>query len=148
MAKWKRHGPLLGLALVATMAAAYAVAMPAQELQQPLATSIGDLATASRIEVHQAGTVVLSGQFGAETVDDDEIKREAALAPTAGAGKGEAEIELDASDRTKQELEVEVEGLNPRTAYELVIDGQPAGAITTDSRGRASVEFSRGTNGE
>ena len=149
MAKWRLRIPILGLMLVCFIATAFAVRMPADEVQQPLAANVGDLATVSRIEVRDHATPLLSGEFGAETTDDDEIKREATLTSAgAGAAKGNAEIELDAADRTEQELEVEVEGLAPRATYQIVIDGQLAGTMTTDARGRGNIELSRGTNDE
>jgi hypothetical protein len=119
--------------------------MPAQEVQHPLPETIADLATVSRVEISENGTVVLAGEFGAEENDGDEVKREARLAPSAGNGEGEAEIELDAADRTRQELEIEVEDLTARTTYQVLVDGQMAGTITTDVRGRASLELSRPT---
>jgi len=146
MSTWRRRIPILGLALVCLTAAAYAVAMPADERQQPLNAAVVDLGTAARIDVSEGATVVLSGQFGAETTDDDEIKREASLAASSGGATGEAEIELDAADRSKQELEVEVAGLKASAEYQVLIDGQLAGTLNTDARGRGNVELSRGTN--
>jgi hypothetical protein len=148
MAKWKTRGPILGLAVVCLTAAVYAAAMPAQEVQQPLPGAVADLATAARVEVTLNGTIVLSGQFGQESQDGDEVKREATLTPASGSGKGEAEVELDAADRTKQELEVDVEGLTARTTYQVLVDGQLAGSLTTDARGKGSLELSRNTNQE
>ena len=144
MAKWKKRGPILGLVALCLGAAAYATAMPADETQQPLPSAIADLSSVARVEVSENSTVVLSGQFGAEESDGDEIKREAVLTGTAGTG--EAEVELDAADRTKQELEVEVEGLKASTTYQVLVDGQVAGTLTTDARGEGNLELSRNTN--
>jgi hypothetical protein len=146
MATWKKHGPILGLVVVCLTAAVYATAMPKVDVQQPLPQTVTDLATASRIEVAENNTVVLSGQFGAEIDDGDEVKREAVLAAAAGAAKGEAEVELDAKDRAKQELEVEVEGLTAQTTYQVLVDGQVAGTITTDGRGQGELELARATS--
>jgi hypothetical protein len=145
MAKWKSRGPILGLAIICLTAAVYAGAMPAQEVQQPLPTTVADLATVSRVEVAQNGTVVLAGQFGPEENDGDEIKREAPLTGSSNA-KGEAEVELNADDRARQELEVDVEGLTAQTAYQVLVDGQVAGTLTTNARGKGSLEMSRNTN--
>ena len=143
MAKWKKRGPIFGLVLVCLTAVAYATAMPPQEVQQPLPMTIADLATVTRVEVAENSTVLLSGQFGVEEADGTEVKREARLTGADGEAEGEAEVELDAADRAKQELEVEVEGLRPRTTYQVLVDGQVAGTITTDVRGEGSVELSR-----
>jgi hypothetical protein len=148
MATWKKRGPILGLAAVCVMVAAYATGMPVAEIQKPLPSTIADLGTVSRVEVALDATVVLSGQFGPETVDGDEIKREAVLAAAAGNGTGEAEVELDTADRAKQELEIEVEGLTVRTTYQVLVDGHVAGTFTTDVRGKGSLELSRNTNQE
>jgi hypothetical protein len=109
---------------------------------------VADLATVSRVEVVENNTVILTGQFGAEIDDGDEIKREAPLTAPSGAAKGEAEVEMDTADRSKQELEVEVEGLTARATYHVTVDGQQAGTFTTDARGKGSLELSRGTNQE
>ena len=147
MAKWKKRGPILGLAVVCLTAAVYATGMPAAEVQEPLPPAVADLATVSRIEVAENATIVLSGTFGAEVNAGSEIKREAPLTATMDTeATGEAEVELDAADRSKQELEVEVEGLTARATYQVMVDGQVAGAITTDARGKGSLELSRGTN--
>lgn len=146
MAKWKTRGPILGLAAVCLLATAYAAAMPAQGTEQALPATVGDLATATRVEVSENSTVVLSGTLGAEETDGDEIKREAPLTATSGNAKGEAEIEIDTNDRTQQELEVEVEGLTARTTYQVLVDGQVAGTITTDVRGKGSLELTRSSN--
>ena len=148
MAKWKRRVPILGLMAVCLTAAVYAAAMPAAEAQQPLPTTIADLATVSRVELTHNGGVVLAGQFGAEIDDGDEVKREATLTGADGAGKGDAEVELDTADRTKQELEVDVEGLGPQATYQVLVDGQVAGTLTTDARGKGSLELSRNTDHE
>jgi hypothetical protein len=146
MATWKKRGPVLGLVGVCLMAAAYATAMPSQEVQQPLPATVADLATVSRVEVAENSTVVLTGNFGGEESDGDEIKREAPLTAANGNGTGEAEVELDSADRTRQELEVDIEGLTARTTYQVLIDGQVVGTITTDVRGKGSLELSRNTN--
>jgi hypothetical protein len=146
MAKWKTRWPILGLAIVCLVAAIYTVRMPAQEVQQPLPTTVPDLAAVSRVEVSENGTVVLAGQFGPEEDDGDEVKREAKLAASAGEGEGEAEVELDAGDRSRQELEVDVERLKASTTYQVLVDGQMAGTLTTDARGKGSLELSRNTN--
>ena len=146
MSKWKKRGPVLGLVALCLTAAAYAAAMPAQEVQGSLPETIADLATVTRVEVAENSNIVLSGQFSAERTDDDEIKREAQLNATGGKAAGEAEVELDAADRRKQELEVDVEGLTAQSTYQVLIDGQVAGTITTDSRGKGSLELSRNTN--
>ena len=146
MSKWKKRLPIAGLVLVCLTALAYTVSMPAQELQRPLPEGVADLATVARVDVSLNGTVVLSGQFGSEIDDGDEIKREAPLTGSAGNAKGEAEVELDADDRTKQELEVDVTGLSAQTTYQVQLDGQLVGTIETDARGRGSLELSRNTN--
>jgi hypothetical protein len=127
-------------------AALYATAMPPDEMQQPLPASAADLATANRVEIAENREIRLSGQFGAEIDDGDEIKREAVLQPPAGDAKGEAEIELNADDRSRQELEVEVEGLTAKTVYQVLLDGTVVGTITTDVRGKGDLELARGTN--
>lgn len=146
MATWKKRGPILGLVVVCLTAAVYATAMPTDEAQQPLPAAVADLATVSRVEVVENNTVILTGQFGAEIDDGDEIKREATLTATGGTAKGEAEVELDTADRSKQELEVEAEGLTARATYQVMVDGQQAGTFTTDARGKGNLELSRGTN--
>lgn len=146
MAKWQKRGPILGLAALCVAAAAYATAMPSQEIQQPLPDTVADLATVTRVEVAANSTVILSGTFGPEENDGDEIKREAPLTASSGNGKGEAEVELNAEDRTRQELEVDVEALTARTTYQVLVDGNVVGTITTDVRGKGSLELSRNTN--
>jgi hypothetical protein len=146
MSKWKKRLPLAGLGIICLTALAYTVSMPAQELQRPLPDSVADLAKVTRVDVSLNGTVVLSGQFGNEIDDGDEIKREAPLTGSAGNAAGEAEVELDTDDRTKQELEIDVTGLSARSTYEVRLDGELIGTIVTDARGRGSLELSRNTN--
>jgi hypothetical protein len=129
------------------VAATYAVTSPMQDAEQPLAAAVADLATVSQIEVRDGNTVVLSGQFGAEVADDDEIKRTALLTSAAGgAAKGEAEIELDADNRANQELEVAVEDATARVTLQVFLDGQLAGTFQTNARGKGNMELSRGTD--
>ena len=147
MARSKRFGPVVALAAVCVLAGVYAAAMPTAEEQQSLPQQIADLSSVTRVEISDGNSVVLSGQFGAEVADDDEMKREAVLADAAGAqAAGEAEIEMDTNNREEQELEVEVRGLSPKGTYQVLLDGAPIGALTMDARGRGSVEFAR-TNG-
>ena len=147
MAKTKRLGPLVALAVVCAVAAAYAVTSPMQDAEQPLPAAVADLATVSQIEVRDGSSVVLSGQFGAEEVDGEEVKRMAPLTPAAGSAiKGEAEVELDADNRANQELEVSVEGATARATLQVFVDGQLAGTFQTNARGKGDIELSRGTD--
>ena len=143
MSRWKKFGPVLGLAIVILMASAYTTAMPVQTSQE-LPGTVGDLATITRIEIAENSTVVLAASLGPEEQDGNEFTREARLEAESGTAHGEVEIEIDAADRTRQEIEVEVEGLTPQTTYQVLLDGQVAGIITTDERGEGSVDLSRG----
>ena len=146
MAFSKRIGPLVALVIVCAVAATYAVTSPMQDAEQPLPASIADLATVSQVEVRDGSAVVLSGQFGAEVEDGDDIKRVAPLTAATGAAKGEAEVEFDADNRANQELEVSVEGATARATLEVFIDGQLAGSFQTNARGKGDIELTRGTD--
>lgn len=138
--------PLVGLVLVC-LAAAYAAVYAAQgdqEIQQQLPANIADLNTVSSVEVRaDSGTAVLSGTFGAPTVNGDETERAATLAPAAGQkGAGSAEIEIvRTGDAVERELEIDVEGLNPRATYTIFVDGQQVSSFQTDENGAAEVEL-------
>jgi hypothetical protein len=78
------------------------------------------------------GQAVLRGQFD---VRDDE--RYAALGPAGQDDLGAAgDVEMDPSG-----IEVAVRNLDPRTQYTIAIDGVEVGTITTDGKGRGSLEL-------
>jgi hypothetical protein len=127
--------------LVGTMI--FAAYMVAQLNGQERSTS-GNFTNASIAEVRDAqGTVVLRGQFAVADEDDDDIERKATLTPVGSDtdASGEAEIEFSPGTPTTQEIEFSVRNLQPGLAITFMIDGTDVVAATTDSRGRAEVEF-------
>lgn len=103
-----------------------------------------DFRSAVNAEVRNAqDQVVLSGTFvQADSVDED-LERKAALkaTPVDSDASGEVEVEScrDADCRT-QEVEFSVVNVQPGAVFRFVIDGKEFATVTTDSKGRASVE--------
>jgi hypothetical protein len=103
-----------------------------------------DFRTAVNAEVRDAqDQVVLSGSFVESDSVDEDVERKAALKGTVADADamGEAEVEScrEAACRT-QEVEFDVVNLQPAAVYRFVIDGKIFATVTTDERGRASVE--------
>ena len=102
-----------------------------------------DFRNAVTAEVRNAqDQVVLSGKFAETATDADEVERKAALTGTGvdADASGEAEVESCRGDCRSQEVEFSVVNLQPSTVFRLVIDGKDFATVTTDARGRASVE--------
>jgi hypothetical protein len=108
-------------------------------------SSLPDLTAVAQVEIRAAdGAVVLAGQFGAATTEDDETERDAPLSGvgTASGASGTAEFEAIArGNQTERELEIDVEGLPANTSFNVVIDGQVVATFTTDSDGEAEIEW-------
>jgi hypothetical protein len=140
--------PLVGLLLLCGYAAFAVIrgASKAQEIKQPLPSSVGDLAAAKSVEIKDAaGHVVLSGAFVAEREQDGDVEGKALLTGTGNnaAAKGEAEFEVSTNKTggTERELEVSVRQLAPGTSFSLFVDGQQVATFSTDQRGAAELEM-------
>ena len=129
---------LTGLGLIMVAAMVMIVQLRAQQ------TVTGDFREAKVAEIHDAqGNVLLKGTFApADGDDDQEVERVAKLAPVSAgsAGSGEAEVEYRKDAPNVQEIEFLVEGVKPRTALTLVLDGKPVLRATADEKGKAEAE--------
>jgi hypothetical protein len=103
-----------------------------------------DFRGASAAEVRNAQEqVILSGQFVETAGETDEVERKATLAATGVDADASGAVEVEScrdADCKSQEIEFEVLNVEPATVLRLLIDGKDFGTVTTDSRGRASVE--------
>jgi hypothetical protein len=89
-----------------------------------------------------ANEVVLSGSFVADSSDED-IERKAALKGTAVDADASGEVEVETcreADCRTQEVEFSVTNVQPGAVFRFVIDGKDFATVTTDGRGRATVE--------
>jgi hypothetical protein len=133
------------MAVVVVLAGVGAAAQVArtEDVAGALPESMRDLTGAREVEIRDdAGQVVLRGTFAGPIAADGETK--AAL--TGAAGTGEAEIEIESkSGARRTELEVDVEGLAANKAFAIHVDGQRAGALTTDAKGAGEIELATST---
>lgn len=111
--------------------------------QTPSAPELGDLRAATLVEIHGPQGSVLNGEFRKEEKSDGSYDLVARLSGTGVQDGGEVEIEIPSSaDKDqRQELEVELQGLTPRQAFTVHIDGREVTSVTTDGRGAADVEL-------
>ena len=124
----RTHSSALLALLMASVAAACGGARGSSDFVPGPAA---DFRTASTAEVRTAeDQVILSGSFVETAADSDDVERKAALTATnAGASaSGAAEVEFD------------IVNAPPRAVLRLMIDGKEFGRVTSDERGRASVE--------
>ncbi len=105
---------------------------------------VADFRSASTAEIRNAqDQVILSGTFVETSTDSSEVERKATLAATAAGATASGSVEVEScrgSGCDKQEIELDVINVPPATVLRIVIDGKPVGSVTSDSRGRASVE--------
>jgi hypothetical protein len=105
---------------------------------------IADFRNASAVEVRNAqDQVLLSGRFVETSSDSSEVERKATLAATSAGATASGAVEVEScrgNGCDKQEIELEVVNVPPATVLRILIDGKDVGSVTTDSRGRASVE--------
>ena len=103
-----------------------------------------DFRNAANAEVRSTeDQVILSGSFVEAASDSDEVERKATLVAsgTGGTASGSAEVEsCRDNDCDKQEVEFDIVNAPPNATLRLLIDGKPFGTVTTDGKGRASVE--------
>jgi hypothetical protein len=103
-----------------------------------------DFRSASLAEVRNAqGQVILSGRFVDAAADDDDVERKATLSPMAGDADASGAVEVEScrdAGCKEQEVEFAVLNVEPGVVLKMVIDGKDFATVTTDSRGRASVE--------
>ena len=106
--------------------------------------AVADFRNATTAEVRDAqGAVILSGKFVETAADSGEVERKATLAPTGVDADASGTVEVESCRDTgcrSQEIEFEVVNVAPGSVVRLVIDGQEFGTVTTDDRGRATVE--------
>jgi hypothetical protein len=137
--------PVVGLLLLCAYAAiAVSRSGRAQEVKQPLPTSIGDLARVKSVEIKDsAGRVVLSGNFVTKSERDGDIEGKAVLTSTDANARGAAEFEISTgrNGKTVRELEVEVRQLAAGAQFTLFLDGQQAATFSTNQRGAAELEM-------
>ncbi len=127
--------------LLATFAAAVYMVV---QLTAQTTSPIGDFTNAALAEVRDAqGQVILSGQFQLVEEEDDDVERQAALAPTGvdADATGEAEIEFRKAAPAAQEVDFAVRNVPPGAVLTFVIDGTAVAPATADARGRAEVEI-------
>ena len=105
---------------------------------------VADFRNAATAEVRNAqGAVILSGKFVETAADSDEVERKATLAPTGVDADASGSVEVEScrdTDCKSQEVEFEIVNVEPGAVLRLVIDGREFGTVTTDKRGRATVE--------
>ena len=131
--------PAAGL-IATVLAAAYMVV----QLNGQAAAPTADLTNAALAEVRNAeGQVILSGHFQLVEEDDDDVERNATLAPTGVVpdATGEAEVEFSKSAPARQEVEFSVRNVAAGAELSFVIDGTEVAKATADRRGRADVEL-------
>ena len=137
----RTHSSALLALLMASVAAACGGARASSDFVPGPAA---DFRTASTAEVRTAeDQVILSGSFVETAADSDDVERKAALTATnAGASaSGAAEVEsCRGTDCDTQEVEFDIVNAPPRAVLRLMIDGKEFGRVTSDERGRASVE--------
>ena len=108
------------------------------------AVSATDFTNAATAQVRDAqGQIVLQGDFKTAAGDDDEIEREATLAPTGADpdATGVAEIEFDKTAPSEQEIEFSARNLQPQASFTFVIDGTDVATATANQNGRVEVEM-------
>jgi hypothetical protein len=133
--------PVAGL-LATVVASAYMVVQLNGQTVRPT----GDFTNAAVAEVRNAqGQAILSGQFQlvVEEEEDDDVERNAALAPTGvdADATGEAEVEFSKRAPAEQEVEFSARNVAPGTVLTFVIDGIDVATATADKSGRAEVEL-------
>jgi hypothetical protein len=104
---------------------------------------IGNLSSALVVEIHdRASRRVLYGEFRPVASTVHEAARSAPLMAVEGEAVGSAEIELvrHPNGTLVQELEIDVEGLSPYRDFDVVVDGQRVGPLSTDGRGAGEFE--------
>ena len=141
MKKLTRFMPLMSALLVCGAVSAWFVGtLDAQGVALP--SGVGDLSSASTLEVKDsAGTVVLRGNFVEVPEDDDDIERKADLTGAAGA-TGQAEIEVSkTNNQLDQEVEVSVSKLTPGATYAVFVDGTQLGTFQTNKSGDGELEL-------
>lgn len=103
-----------------------------------------DFRNAASAEIRNAqDQVILSGSFVETSSDSSEVERKATLAATGAGATATGAVEVEScrgSGCDKQEIELEMVNVPPSTILRLVIDGKEVGSVTSDARGRASVE--------
>jgi hypothetical protein len=105
---------------------------------------VADFRNASTAEIRNAqDQVLLSGRFVETSTDSSEVERKATLAATSAGATASGAVEVEAcrgSGCDKQEIELDIVNVPPATVLRLIIDGKDVGSVTSDARGRASVE--------
>ena len=103
-----------------------------------------DFRGAMNAEVRNAqDQVVLNGTFIAADSSDEDVERKAALKATAIDADASGEVEVESCRETacrSQEVEFSVVNVQPGAVFRFMIDGKEFATVTSDSRGRASVE--------
>ncbi len=131
--------PLFALITAAMVASCALVRSGTQYTPGPNA----DFRSAMNAEVRNAANeVVLSGSFVADSSDED-IERKAALKGTAVDADASGEVEVETcreADCRTQEVEFSVTNVQPGAVFRFMIDGKDFATVTTDGRGRATVE--------
>jgi hypothetical protein len=105
---------------------------------------VADFRNAATAEVRTAqDQVILTGQFVETSTDTTEVERKATLAATGAGATASGAVEVESCRRSgcdKQEIELDIVNAPPGAVLRLLIDGKDVGTVTSDSRGRASVE--------
>jgi hypothetical protein len=103
-----------------------------------------DFRSAADAEVRNAqGQVILTGKFVESSADGDEVERKATLSGTGIDADASGAVEVEScrnADCRAQEVEFEVTGVEPGAVIRFVIGGKEFATVTTDARGRATVE--------
>jgi hypothetical protein len=120
--------------------------LAAEDQKHPLPADVGDLSSASEVEIRDAaGQAVLKGRLETDTDDNRELEKLAKLTPASGgSGQGEAEVEVKraaAGGAVRQEVEVKVQKLAAGATFTIHVDGRLVGSLTTDAQGEAEVEL-------
>ena len=147
--------PLIGLVLLCGYAGFAVIrtgnkAQQAQEVKQPLPSTVGDLATAKLVEIKDAaGQVVLNGNIVHKNKQDKDVEGEALLTGSGtnaeAKGKLEVEVSTNSNGLTEKELELDVRGLTPGASFSLFLDGQQVTTFVTDLHGSVDLEMKAAT---
>ena len=136
----REFSPLFALVIAAMVASCGLVRYGTRYTAGPNA----DFRSAMNAEVRNAqDQVVLTGTFVQSDSGDEDFERKAALkaTPVDLDASGEVEVEScrDGNCRS-QDVEFSVVNVQPGAVFRFVIDGKEFATVTSDSRGRASVE--------
>ena len=119
------------------------------EIQLPELSSRITIGTTIKVGGSLAGVVQESGSkngFFVDSEDDHDNEEESKYYVTLSgdaAGYGKAEVEIEKEDAGfKTELEIKVKRLAPNASFEVLVNSELIGNLTTDDEGFSEIKFS------